>query len=57
VIDGGPGGLVVMEQVTTQQQHVHIILLGQLQDLFKGLERIELAVFFFVPNTLEDTSG
>lgn len=27
-IDGGPGGLVVMEQVTTQEQHVHIILLG-----------------------------
>lgn len=27
-IDGCPGGLVIMEQVPSQQQHVHLMLLS-----------------------------
>lgn len=41
-----------MEQVPTQQQHIHVLLLGQLQDFLKGSEGIISAVLLLLPHAL-----
>jgi hypothetical protein len=50
--DGAPAGLVVMEQVSTQQQHVDIFFNCHLQDFLKGSEGVMLAILILLPHSL-----
>jgi hypothetical protein len=51
--DGCSGGLVIMEEITTQKDEICILLGSYLKDLFESSEGVVLADVIVLPNALQ----